>query len=157
MFLRQNFIFCRLCLRGSGGLGCWLRVVAVLPTVCELLSGYNGYFLRSRAFQRKKQGFQKMWCYTIFSHFFMGWFCEIFGGYEPIKGLQRLYIMLFSVIFWSRRALARFQACFLRVIRLRLPFCGWWWGGGADSVKLREGRLYMYISVSVFCVICWFF
>ena len=156
MFLRQNFIFCRLRLWGLGS-GVLSGVAAVLLTICEFWAVKMVIFWGRENFSEKSKDFKKMWCYTIFSHFFMGWFCEIFGGYEPIKGLQRLYIMLFSVIFWSRRALARFQACFLRVIRLRLPFCGWWWGGGADSVKLREGRLYMYISVSVFCVICWFF
>ena len=159
MFLRQNFIFCRLCLRGSGGSGVLSGVAADLLTVCEFSSGWDGYILRSRAFQREKQGFKKMLPYTISSHFYLrsqglikGWFREIFGGYEPTRGLQGLYITLFSVVFWSGWALASFQACFRRVIRPRLLSCGRWWAlSPSDSVKLREGRLYIHILLfSVF-------
>ena len=133
MFLRQNFIFCRLRLWGSGVWGAvW---GSLLPCCClRVIKRLRWLFFEVVRISAKKQGFKKMWCYNIFSHFYMsrsradhGLISWNFRRLWACKGLQGLYITLFSVIFWSGRASASFQACFLRVLRPRLPSCWCWW------------------------------
>ena len=150
MFLRQNFIFCRLCLRGSGGSGVLSGVATDLLTVCEFSSGWDGYILRSGVFQRKSKDLKK--CDIIqFLHIFiwevMGWFREIFGGYEPTRGRKGLYITLISVDcpIWVSfgELLAVFSACFpssAAVLRLLV---------GADSVRFRQAvrRSVIYVCI----------
>ena len=159
MFLRQNILYFAVYASGCWGSGVLSGVVAVLLMVCEFSSGWDGYILRSRAFQQKKQRFQKnVMLYNFFTFLFekaRGLFRALFGGYEPARGRKGLYITLISVVFWSGRASARFQACFLRSFRPRLPSCGRWWVLSLSSCEKVE--LYICISVSVFCVICWFF
>ena len=162
MFLRQNILYFAVYASGCWGSGVLSGVVAVLLMVCEFSSGWDGYILRSRAFQQKKQRFQKnVMLYNFFTFLFekaRGLFRALFGGYEPARGRKGLYITLISVVFWSGRASARFQACFLRGFRPRLPSCGRWWVLSPSScVKLWEGRvIYTYIIFGILSIASYF-
>jgi len=131
---------------GVWGSGVLSGVVADLLTVCELLSGYNGYFLRSWEFRQKSKDSKK--CYLIqFLHIFIwkvkGWFRADFVRFSAVKSLQASTRAIYNAIFRWFPLIARseraFKRYFRRVFRPRLPFCGCWW------CWFRVIRLYMYI------------
>ena len=153
MFLRQNFIFCRLRLRGSGVWGSvWgrccpadgLRVIKRLRWL---------FFEVVRISAKKARISKNVMLYNFFT-FFQGlisfWFRVFFGGYELARGRKGLYITLFSADFRYFLIWASFQAWFRRVLR---PACRPAVAGGADSVKLRDDRLYMYVLFSVYSIL----
>ena len=135
---------------GAGGLG------AVLLTVYELLSGYNGYFLRSWEFRQKSKDSKK--CYLIqFLHIFL-WadFVLISSDFRRLwacEGLRELYITPISVdcSIWASfgEVSSVLSACFSvlpAVLRLLV---------GVDSVRFRQAvrwsAIYMYIRFGILC------
>ena len=147
---------------GVWGSGLLSGVAAVLLTVCELLSGYNGYFLRSWEFRQKKQGFQKMLPYTISSHFYfrgkgliMGWFRSDFVSFSMVMSLQGFAIAIYNAVFrcfsiWT--SFNEFSSVIFglfSVLGCRLAVGGGCWVRQVAS-SCEKVELYIHILFSVF-------
>ena len=127
MFLRQNFIFCRLRRYGVWGLGCCLGSLLTCWQSASFSSGWNGYFLRSWEFRQKSKDSKK--CYLIqFLHIFIGVIsCQFPSGCRPTVSWWRSARAIYNAVFRWLSDLGELWRGFKRVIRLRLPSCGRWW------------------------------
>lgn len=88
--------------RGAKGAGVLYGAVAVLLMVCEFLSGWDGYILRSWEFRQKSKDFKK--CDVIqFLHIFIwevkGWFRSDFVSFSAVMSLQGSARAIYNTIF----------------------------------------------------------